>query len=240
VGYVQPAATELRVVREPELRADDEDRAHRGDQEHLLELADVGVAWRSPEIESAGPAQAHPSRSHCRSGLMPTRLLVEARPGAGKTTAFRRLAELLPASPTGFITEEMRERRRRVGFAIEAFSGERGTLAHIDFSGPPRVGKYGVDLAEFERVALPALREHADVVLIDELGKMELASESFRAAVEELLDSGVALAATVQASKHPFTDRLKRRLEVVRLTRANRDELPAQLAARLVRGQSPV
>jgi nucleoside-triphosphatase len=164
---------------------------------------------------------------------MPTRILVEARPGAGKTTAFRRLAEAIGAPVSGFITEELRERGGRVGFSVESFSGERGTLAHVSFPGPPRVGKYGVDLAEFERVALPALREPADVVLIDELGKMELASEPFRAAVEELLESPVALAATVQASKHPFTDALKRRLEVIRLTRANRDALPEQLAERL-------
>jgi nucleoside-triphosphatase THEP1 len=52
--------------------------------------------------------------------------------------------------------------------------------------------------------------------------------------VEELLRKPVAVAATVQAAKHPFTDRLKRRLEVMRLTAANRDELPETLAGRLV------
>jgi nucleoside-triphosphatase len=40
----------------------------------------------------------------------------------------------------------------------------------------------------------------------------------------------------VHAFRHPFTDELKRRpgVELVRLTRANRDELPDALAARLV------
>jgi nucleoside-triphosphatase len=168
---------------------------------------------------------------------MPARILVEARPGAGKTTAFRRLAELLRDAGVpvaGFTTEEIRDRGRRVGFAVESLGGERGTLAHVSLPGPPRVSKYGVDLAEFERVALPSLRVPAGgVALIDELGKMELASEAFRAAVEELLDSKTPLAATVQASKHPFTDGLKRRLELIRLTAANRDELPERLARRL-------
>jgi nucleoside-triphosphatase len=171
---------------------------------------------------------------------MPLHLLVEARPGAGKTTALRRLAELLQEAGTrvaGFTTEEIRERGRRVGFAVEAFSGERGTLAHVSFAGPPRVGKYGVDLAEFERIALPALRAPSvGVVLIDELGKMELASERFRNVVEDLMDGSVVVAATVQAGRHPFTDRLKERFEVVRLTPANRDQLPAELAERLIPG----
>jgi nucleoside-triphosphatase len=173
---------------------------------------------------------------------MPPRLLVEARPGAGKTTAFRRLAELLREAGravAGFTTEEMRERGRRVGFAVESLDGERDTLAHVRLRGPPRVGRYGVDLEAFERVALPALRAfRGDVVLIDELGKMELASEAFRAAVEELLDEPVAIAATLQVARHPFTAALRRRrgVEVIRLTARNRDSLPEELARRLVEG----
>jgi nucleoside-triphosphatase len=165
---------------------------------------------------------------------------VEARPGAGKTTAFRRLAELLRDSGlpvAGFTTEELRERGRRVGFAVESLDGERATLAHRSLSGPPRVGRYGVDLEAFERVALPSLRVPQEgVVLIDELGKMELFSERFRDAVERLLEEPVALAATVHAARHPFTDALKRRpdVELVRLTAANRDALPAELAERLL------
>jgi nucleoside-triphosphatase len=137
----------------------------------------------------------------------------------------------------GFFTEEIRERRARVGFRIETFFGGRGVLAHVDLPGPPRVGKYGVDLEAFERLALPALEPPgARATVIDELGKMELASGRFRDAVSALLDAEVPLVATVHAFRHPFTDELKRRpgVELVRLTRANRDELPDALAARLV------
>jgi nucleoside-triphosphatase len=176
----------------------------------------------------------------------PLRLLVEGRPAVGKTTVARRLAELLHAAGVplvGFVTEEMREGRRRVGFALETFDGDRAVLAHVDLPGPPRVGKYGVDLAAFERIALPALSSPpaAGVVLIDELGKMALASEAFRSAVSDLLEQPVALVATVHVARHPFTDALKRRLgvEIMLVTAGNRDELPAQLAARLTPGRVP-
>jgi nucleoside-triphosphatase len=164
--------------------------------------------------------------------------LIEARPGAGKSIAMGRLGELLRArgvTVAGFVTEEIREGGRRVGFSIETFGGERGTLAHVDRPGAPRVGKYGVALEEFERLAPPALRVPADVVLIDELGKMELASGAFRDAVGELLDGETSLVATVHAFRHPFTDELKARPDatLVHLTRANRDELPPRLAERL-------
>ena len=169
---------------------------------------------------------------------MPARLLIEARPGAGKTTALSRVAELLRdegVALSGFLTREMRDGRRRVGFEIETFDGEHGLLAHVDIAGPPRVGRYGVDLEEFERLALPPLEEPANVVLIDELGKMELASERFRSATSALFESDVPIVATVHTFRHPFTDALKERADVttIRLTRANRDGLPEELAERL-------
>ncbi len=125
---------------------------------------------------------------------------------------------------------------------MESLESRRATLAHVDLPGPPRVGRYGVDLEAFEAVALPALRrKHQGIVLIDELGKMELASERFRAAVERLLSEPVALVATVHAAGHHFTDALKRRgdVEVIRLTAENREALPGRLAERLSRAASP-
>ena len=74
------------------------------------------------------------------------------------------------------------------------------------------------------------------MVVVDELGKMELASAAFRAAVMELLRRDVAVVATVQRARHRFTDALKRRpdIRVVRVTEATRDALPEQLVDRLV------
>jgi nucleoside-triphosphatase len=165
-------------------------------------------------------------------------VLLEGRPGVGKTTVARRLAGLLGDSGIpvgGFFTQEIRDRGRRVGFGIEALGGESGILAHVDIAGPPRVGKYGVDLETFERIAIPAVSAAAEVRVIDELGKMELASERFREAISALFDEQVPVVATVHAHRHPFTDALKRRagVETLPVNRATRDRLPRQLAARL-------
>jgi nucleoside-triphosphatase len=169
------------------------------------------------------------------------KVLLEGRPGVGKTTVVRRLSELLREAGVeldGFVTEELREGRRRVGFSVETLDGERAVLAHVDLAGPPQVGKYGVDLAAFERLALPALAraDKAEFVVIDELGKMELASAPFRAAVAELFGQPARILATVQIARHPFTDELKGRadVETVRVSAANRSELPARLAERIL------
>jgi nucleoside-triphosphatase len=168
-------------------------------------------------------------------------ILIEGRPGAGKTTVVRRLVDALRSEGvpvTGFVTDEIRERGRRVGFVVEALGGERRTLAHVGLPGPPKVGRYGVDVPAFEEVALPALRPpgKGGVAVVDELGKMELASEAFRDAFAELAGADVPLVATVQLARHPFTDALRRRAEVIRVTASNRDQLPGEIAQRLFGG----
>jgi nucleoside-triphosphatase len=169
------------------------------------------------------------------------RFLLEGRPGVGKTTVARRVVTLLHArdlAVTGFTTKEIRRGARRQGFAVETIDGQRGILAHVELPGPPRVGRYGVDLAAFERVALPVLEEAplSGVVVIDELGKMELASAPFRTAVSRLFEQEVPLVATVHVFKDDLTDALKRRrdVEVVKVSASNRESLPQEIVARLL------
>ena len=173
------------------------------------------------------------------------RLLLEGRPGIGKTTVARRLLTLLQEAGVpvaGFTTGELRAGGRREGFMVEAASGAQEVLAHVDLPGPPRVGRYGVDLAGFERVALPPLRtpRTGGVVVVDELGRMELASAAFCDAVLELFGREAAVVATVQLARHRLTDALKRQpdVRVVRVTEATRDALPQQLMEQLVGGRT--
>jgi nucleoside-triphosphatase len=89
------------------------------------------------------------------------RILLEGLPGVGKTAVATRLADLLVecrVDVSGFVRRELRERGQRVGFEIETFDGSRATLAHVNFDGPPRMGRYGVDIEAFERVAFPHWR----------------------------------------------------------------------------------
>ncbi|MER5207558.1 nucleoside-triphosphatase [Streptomyces sp. NPDC002825] len=215
----------------------------------LISIPLMRAALPAGDDAGTGPDRNPPyGRAHApagglgEDGSVPTRILLEGRPGAGKTTALRGLATLLPDRPaTGFTTEEIRQSGVRVGFALETLAGRREVLAHVDFPGPPRVGKYGVDLRVMERLALPTLRRAAEssgrLLLIDELGRMELACTAFRDAVDALFTAEVDVVATVHRHHDPFTDALRRRadIEVVHLTAANRDAIPGELAARLQR-----
>ncbi|MFF0107982.1 nucleoside-triphosphatase [Streptomyces hirsutus] len=72
-------------------------------------------------------------------------------------------------------------------------------------------------------------------MLIDELGRMELACTAFQDTVRCLFESDIDIVATVHAHGDPFTDTLKQRPDItlVQVTRTNRDALPEDLAARL-------
>jgi 5-formyltetrahydrofolate cyclo-ligase len=83
------------------------------------------------------------------------------------------------------------------------------TLAHVGFSSPLKVGKYGVDLETLRSIALPSVRtgiKQKQVIVIDEIGRMELASKEFRTAVLEALNSNRVVVATIQRHADPFTD----------------------------------
>jgi nucleoside-triphosphatase len=89
------------------------------------------------------------------TGANPPRLLLEGRPGAGKTTVAVRLIELLQADGlrvTGFVTRKVRGKRgRRLGFELETVDGRHGLIVHVDLRDGPRVGRYGgshSDIAE--------------------------------------------------------------------------------------------
>jgi nucleoside-triphosphatase len=148
-------------------------------------------------------------------------LLISGRPGVGKTTLVRRLAEAFPGRLGGFYTEELREGGRRVGFALVTLSGQRAVFAHVRLrAAPHRVGRYGVDLAVLEEVGVPAVREAARThraVVVDEVGKMELASPAFREALEEVASGPGVLVATILAAPHPWADSFRRRREVTEL-----------------------
>jgi len=129
----------------------------------------------------------------------------------------------------GFYTEELRVGRDRVGFRIVTLDGREAVLAHVDRHRPPRVGKYGVDLAAIDAVAVSAItpRRSVDVYLVDEIGKMECLSPAFVTAMRTLLHSPAAVVATVAERGGGFIAEVKRRrdAETWPLTRANRGTL---------------
>ncbi|MHC4943143.1 MAG: NTPase [Planctomycetota bacterium] len=170
---------------------------------------------------------------------MVPRILITGKPGCGKTTLVERVSERLGSRAGGFISREIREKGRRIGFSLHTLDGAKGLLAHVDCRSRHRVGKYGIHLEDLERIAVPAIQKAAEerlCVIIDEIARMELFSKAFREAVLLALDAPVPLLATLQVRRDPFLDALRSRddLELITLTTENRDALRESLARRML------
>ncbi len=165
-------------------------------------------------------------------------ILLTGRPGVGKTTIIKKAIEGLEIRVGGFYTEEIRKGGRRVGFGIKSMAGDEGILAHVDCQSPYRVSKYGVNIADLERVGCKALEEAmegAALIVMDEIGRMELYSVRFQEIVMRALSSPVPVLGTLQARRNEFLERIMERddVEIIWVTEKNRNELPELVRERL-------
>ena len=134
----------------------------------------------------------------------------------------------------GFYTEEIRTRGVRQGFRLVTLDGADTVLAHVNIDSQFRVGKYGVDIDGLDRVGVPALlraTQQCNLVVIDEIGKMELFSANFREAISQIMDSGKRVLGTTMLNPHPQADAIKRRPEVnlITVTRDNHQQVLGEL-----------
>ena len=139
--------------------------------------------------------------------IMYKNFFITGYPDSGKTTIFNNivtdLKENIPDLHLyGFITREIREEGSRVGFSIENYDGKKGILSHIYYKEGPKVGKYRVNLRDFENVGMNtlhhALRDSGiKIIVIDEIGKMELFHPDFLKIIERIINSENILLATI-------------------------------------------
>ena len=161
-------------------------------------------------------------------------VLLTGVPGVGKTTIIQRVLSKLPGPAGGFFTREIREGGIRTGFRIISLDGKEGILAQRGFKSTCRVGRYGVNVEEVERIGVVALKRalhECSLILVDEIGKMELFSEQFQKVVVECLDSPKDVLGTIQTKQIPFLDAIRLRGDVtlVEVTASNREGVPQKI-----------
>ncbi|MEM0042414.1 MAG: NTPase [Thermofilaceae archaeon] len=167
-------------------------------------------------------------------------VLVTGRPGVGKTTLVMKVVDEvrgLGFKVGGFISREERAGGSRIGFVlIDLATGEQAYLARVG-TGTPRIGKYVVFVNNLERLGVKAVIEavgSADLVVIDEIGPMELLSQAFRRTVLHALDSSKPVLATIhyRAREDPFGRELLSRNDYLMftVTENNRETLYLQVA----------
>lgn len=132
----------------------------------------------------------------------------------------------------GIITQEVRENGERIGFKLrDISSGREGWLARKSAEGGPRVGQYSVVRDDLEEIGVRALATAEssggpEMVLVDEIGPMELTSQNFRGAIRTLMNCGKVLVVTVKLDlPHKELEAFVKHVGTMRivLTRESRD-----------------
>ena len=154
-------------------------------------------------------------------------ILVTGPPRSGKSTLIEKVVQEISRPATGFFTRELRQRGRRVGFSITTLAGKTGILAHKDIKSRFRVGKYGVSLTDIDQIAVPSMLPSTldQIVVVDEIGKMECFSRLFKETLMNVLSSANLVIGSVAIKGDRFIQSIKKRDDVslVSITEKTRD-----------------
>ncbi|MFX1418427.1 MAG: NTPase [Promethearchaeota archaeon] len=148
---------------------------------------------------------------------MTRKVLITGPPRCGKSTLVTKLIKYYQMKRYiiyGFLTPEIRENGNRIGFNIlDIYSEEQSKLARVgNFNTKYRVGKYNVFIEEFDNYlkSLLNLEEKTlDMIIIDEIGKMELFSKIFQNFIKIIFSSNKSIIATIGLKlQHPLKNYL--------------------------------
>ncbi len=163
-------------------------------------------------------------------------IFLTGAPSSGKTTVIKKLIGRLNHPVNGFYTEEERFDGKRVGFMMHTIDGKKGHLAHQDIRSEFHIRRYGVSMENIDTIAVPSIAPIGDnIIIVDEIGKMECFSEVFKQAANEALNSRNIVVGTITFGGDEFILGIKNRgdIEIHEVTAENRDLLPAVILQRI-------
>ena len=161
-------------------------------------------------------------------------LFITGKPGSGKTTLIKEVCLPVMDRVGGFYTEEMTESGSRLGFVLKTFDGREGVLAKKGMKSSYKFNKYGIDGHVLEDIGAGSLAKalkEKELIVIDEIGSIEIVSELFRKMLIVCLVSEKRVLATVRYNAQPFTDDIKKMKDtsVIVLSRDNYMEVKKEV-----------
>ena len=156
----------------------------------------------------------------------------------GKSTLVHKASEAAKVKVGGVLARDKRIKGRRVGFELfDLGSGRTGVLADEAGDGP-QLGKYKVRLDDLDQIGAKAIEDalNRDLIVVDEVGPMELSSRRFVGAVEKAIASEKPMLVVLhQWSMHPLAKKIRKNFRVITVTMQNRDALRDELTEELKR-----
>ena len=119
---------------------------------------------------------------------------------------------------------------------MKNLDGKEAYLAHQEIKADFHIRRYGVSIQNIETIAVPSISPVGrNIIILDEIGKMECFSEIFRQACVDALDSSNIVLGTITLGSDDFIRAIKNRddMDMHLVTQNNRDLLPALILAKI-------
>ncbi len=163
----------------------------------------------------------------------PVKIFLTGSKGAGKSSIIRAILAEFHGRAGGFYTQRLLARDLVVGYEFCAIHGDRRCFASIYPNGHAKQGRYFVDVEVFDTLGVHTLleaRQQAELIVMDELGRMEANAKRFREAVESCLDAKTPICGVVQRQS-PFFEMIRRRgIPILEVNPRNRQLLVDELS----------
>ena len=170
---------------------------------------------------------------------MALRIAVTGSPGVGKSTLVAKVTSGTKLRVNRILARDRRYKDRRTGFELlDLSTGMVGILADESGDGP-QLGKYRVHLDDLDLIGAQAVENAlgCDLIVVDEVGPMELSSHRFVLAVEKAIASPKPMLVVLhQWSNHRLAKKIRGSFRVLTVTRENRDSLADEIAKALKSG----
>ncbi len=162
---------------------------------------------------------------------MPQNYFLTGMPKSGKTSVLWQLVKELRKSGLkvgGFVSPDEKHHGTRTAFhVVDVTTRKKAILADVNGDGP-KVSKYHVNIKSFEGVAIPAMKKYKqhDVIVVDEIGRMELKSRKFARTLDEILDSDTPIIASLSRD---YVKKFEALGEVLRINNQNHEAVHMRL-----------
>lgn len=164
----------------------------------------------------------------------------------GKSTIINKVIQQWPKWKIGgFRTRPVFDNARRCGFIFQSFDGQEDCFAHTEMNSPERFDVYHYDANIFETLGCSTLwrsLSESDLIVMDEIGVMEIRARQFQQMIIRCLDAPVWVIGAFQHRADWFRKLLANRADAVifKVDSGNRDELAQRIIALLHNGLATI
>lgn len=167
------------------------------------------------------------------------KIFITGEPRVGKTTLIKEISNILIIKgykTSGFITTDLISNGYRTGFnIIDLMTKEERIFASKNIKTGYKFGSYYLNIENLEEIFNRVIKSDFDILIIDEIGKMEFYSKKFKDKIFEIMKSNINILATLHRD---FVEQFKIYGKFFVLNKNNKENIKNEILKLISKGES--